>query len=77
MDVIVFVCYKGLPQPKVTPNSSSLLLYEIFQRAINMRREVLKRRGRPSNLFGRVQNFHGMLLSSSNDAYGHQALQCE
>ena len=42
MDVIVFVCYKGLPQPKVTPNSSSLLLYEIFQRAINIRRDVLK-----------------------------------
>ena len=36
MDVIVFVYYKGLPQPKVTPNSSSLLLYEIFQRAINI-----------------------------------------
>ena len=74
MDVIVFVCYKDLPQPKVTLHSSTLLLYEIFQRAINMRREVLKRRGRPSNLFGIVQNFHSMLISSSNDDYRHQAL---
>ena len=36
MDVIVFVCYKDLPQPKVTLHSSTLLLYEIFQRAINI-----------------------------------------
>ena len=34
MDVIVFVCYKDLPQPKVTPNSSSLILYEIFHSSI-------------------------------------------